>query len=280
MLEIRELKVSYDPVKAINGIDLAIKAGESVAVTGESGAGKTTLGMSVMRLGEGTVSGQINFQGRDLLTLPEDDMRRLRWNRMAMVFQNPGGAMSHRLTVLETVREPLDVQRISTSEEREDKVRIVLREVELPEDHEFLNRYPHQLSGGEIQRVVIARAMILDPRLIIADEPTAFLDASVQAKVLRLFLNLQEQRGLSLLFITHDIAVARKVSDRIAVMRRGEIVEVGPSHRVVEAPAHEHTRSLLTASALLEEDEAHREFSAAGMPLNRVSEGPLRCRDG
>jgi peptide/nickel transport system ATP-binding protein len=171
--------------------------------------------------------------------------------KVQMVFQNPGEALSHRLPVLELVREPLDIQGIGTMAERERKVRKALEEAQLPGDDRFMRRYPHQLSGGERQRVAIARALVLDPKVLIADEPTSFLDSSVQAKILKLLLDLQEQRGLSMLFITHDIALARKVSDRMAIMQNGRIVEEGPSHQLVAGPVHPYTQSLLkTASDL------------------------------
>jgi peptide/nickel transport system ATP-binding protein len=147
--------------------------------------------------------------------------------------------------------EPLDVQGVGTKEERENKAIQVLGEVELPQTGDFLDKYPHQLSGGEMQRVARARALILDPALLIADEPTAFLDAGIQAKILKLLLNLQEQRGLSMLYITHDIAAARKVSDRIAVMLDGKVVEEGPSNELIAAPKQSYTKSLLSAASAL-----------------------------
>jgi peptide/nickel transport system ATP-binding protein len=173
-----------------------------------------------------------------------------------MVFQNPGESLSHRLSVLEAVMEPLDIQGIGTKEEREKKAIQVLGEVELPQTSDFLNKYPHHLSGGEMQRVAIARALVLDPVLLIADEPTAFLDASIQAKILKLLLNLQEQRGLSMLYITHDIAAARKVSDRIAVMLDGEIIEEGSSNEIIATPKQGYTRSLLSAASALHPTES------------------------
>jgi len=159
--------------------------------------------------------------------------------------------LSHRLSILELVVEPLEVQRIGTTEQRREKAIQTIGEVELPRTEAFLNTYPHHLSGGELQRVAIARALILDPDLLIADEPTAFLDASVGAKILKLLLNLQEHRGLSMLYITHDIAAARKVSDRIAVMLEGRIIEEGPSNEIVTVPKQDYTKRLLgSASAL------------------------------
>ena len=175
-----------------------------------------------------------------------------------MVFQNPGESLSHRLSVLEAVMEPLDIQGIGTRETREKKVVQVVGEVELPQSKAFLDKYPHHLSGGEMQRVAIARALVLDPVLLIADEPTAFLDASIKAKILKLLLNLQEQRGLSMLYITHDIAAARKVSDRIAVMLDGKIIEEGASNEIIAAPKQVYTTILLSAASALYSTETVR----------------------
>jgi peptide/nickel transport system ATP-binding protein len=155
--------------------------------------------------------------------------------------------------------EPLDIQGVGTKEERENKAIQVLGEVELLQTYDFLDKYPHQLSGGEMQRLAIARALVLDPVLLIADEPTAFLDASTQAKILKLLLNLQEQRGLSMLYITHDIAAARKVSDRIAVMLDGKIIEEGPSNEIIAAPKQEYTKSLLRAASALHSTESSQD---------------------
>jgi peptide/nickel transport system ATP-binding protein len=176
------------------------------------------------------------------------------FKQVQMIYQNPGESISHRMTVREAVREPLDIQDIGDTGERELRMMRALAEVQLPATEEFADTYPHHLSGGETQRVAIARALVLEPRLIIADEPTAFLDPGVQAKILKLLLDLQERHGLSMLFITHDIAVARKVSDRVAVMSQGRIVEEGPAVRVLSSPSHPYTRSLLTAVGGLQSD--------------------------
>jgi len=168
-----------------------------------------------------------------------------------MIFQNPGESLSHRLSVLESVMEPLEIQSIGDPEQRKSKAIQTIEEVELPRTDDFLHKYPHHLSGGEMQRVAIARALVLDPDLLIADEPTSFLDASVGAKILKLLLNLQEHRGLSMLYITHDIAAARKVSDRIAVMLEGRIIEVGASNEIVAAPRQDYTKRLFNSASIL-----------------------------
>jgi len=241
LLSTRNLSKSFGSLKAVDSVNLHIEGGETLALVGQSGSGKTTLAKMIMGLHQPTEGAvyledvKVENRGKDF------------FGKVQMIFQNPGESLSHRLSVLEAVMEPLEIQGMGTREERKNKAIRVLGEVELPQTEDFLHKYPHHLSGGEMQRVVIARALVLDPALLIADEPTAFLDASVQAKILKLLLNLQEQRGLSLLYITHDIAAARKVSDRIAVMLDGRIIEAGPSNEIVAAPKKAYTKSLLNA---------------------------------
>jgi peptide/nickel transport system ATP-binding protein len=246
LLAVRNLTKSFGSLKAVDSVSLHIEGGETLALVGQSGSGKTTLAKTIMGLYQpagGDVylgEAKVGNRGQDF------------YKRVQMIFQNPGESLSHRLSVLEAVMEPLEVQGIGTREERERKAIQVLGEVELAQTEGFLHRYPHHLSGGELQRVAIARALVLNPELLIADEPTAFLDASIQAKILKLLLNLQEQRGLAILYITHDIAAARKVSDRIAVMLDGRIVEEGLSSEMVTAPKHDYTRSLLNSASTLD----------------------------
>ena len=243
LLAARNLSKSFGPLKAVDSVSLSIEGGETLALVGQSGSGKTTLAKTLMGLWESD-DGEVYLEGTKVDNRGKDFYRKVQ-----MIFQNPGESLSHRLSVLELVREPLDIQGIGTKEEREHKVMRVLEEVELPNKGEFLERYPHHLSGGELQRVSIARALVLDPRVLIADEPTSFLDSSLQAKVLKLLLNLQEQRGLSMLFITHDIALARKISDRMAIMLQGRIIEEGASNEVVTDPAHPYTESLVKSAS-------------------------------
>jgi len=252
-LSVNNLTKRFGERKVVDAVNLHILAGETLALVGESGSGKTTLAKTIMGLYQPT-SGTVFFEGHEV-----HDRDRSFYQQVQMIFQNPGESLSHRLSVLESVMEPLEIQRIGTKEERKKKALHVLSEVELSQSQDFFMKYPHHLSGGELQRVAIARALVLDPNLIIADEPTAFLDASIQAKILKLLLNIQDQRGLSLIYITHDIAAARKVSDRIAVMREGKIIEQSPASQVINNPSHSYTRTLLNAAAGLrsiEEDEA------------------------
>ena len=242
LLSTKNLSKCFGSLLAVDSVNITIEGGETLALVGESGSGKTTLAKLIMGLIEPT-EGEIYLEDSLVSNRGKDFYRQVQ-----MIFQNPGESLSHRLSVLELVREPLDIQEIETKEERDRQVRQVLREVELPDTETFLSEYPHHLSGGEMQRVTIARALVLRPRLLIADEPVAFLDSSLQAKILKLLLNLQEQRGLSLLFITHDIAAARKISDGIAVMKDGKIVEQGPATKIITSPGHAYTRKLLQAA--------------------------------
>lgn len=245
LLSVSGLSVSYDGFQVVDSVDMDIKSGETVALVGQSGSGKTTLAKALIGLVE-PASGSIALEGEPIKDIGKDF-----YKRVQMVFQNPGESLSHRLSVVELVMEPLDVQKTGTKEERREKAVKTIGEVQLPVTEDFLTTYPHHLSGGEMQRVAIARALVTNPDLLIADEPTAFLDASVGAKILKLLLNLQEQRGLSLLFITHDIAAARKVSDRIAVMQAGIIIETGPASQITTSPEAGYTRELVKAAARL-----------------------------
>lgn len=250
LLSTRNLTKSFGSLKAVDSVNLYIEAGETLALVGQTGSGKTTLAKTIMGLHPPTggavylEDARVDKRGKDF------------YKRVQMVFQNPGESLSHRLSVLEAVMEPLDIQGIGTKEERKEKAIQVVGEVELPQTRDFLNKYPHHLSGGEMQRVAIARALVLGPTLLIADEPTAFLDASIQAKILKLLLNLQEQRGLSMLYITHNIAAARKVSDRVAVMLNGKIIEEGPSDEIIATPKQAYTRDLLRAASTLHSTES------------------------
>jgi peptide/nickel transport system ATP-binding protein len=250
LLSTKNITKSFGSLKAVDSVNLHIEAGETLALVGQTGSGKTTLAKTIMGLH------QPNEGGVYLEDVKVDNRRKDFYKRVQMVFQNPGESLSHRLSVLEAVMEPLDIQGIGTSEARKERAIRVLGEVELPQTKDFLSKYPHHLSGGEMQRVAIARALVLAPVLLIADEPTTFLDTSVQAKILKLLLNLQEQRGLSMLYITHDIATARKVSDRIAVMFVGKIIEEGPSNEIIATPKQSYTKSLLSAASALHSIES------------------------
>ena len=237
----------FGEVVAVDSVDVTIHGGETLSLVGPSGSGKTTFARMLMGLLEPT-EGTVYLENQG--TKVDDGFYR----RVQMVFQNPGESLSHRMTVLELVREPLDVQRVCSKQEAEEKAVNVIEEVQLPVHRDFLTTYPHHLSGGELQRVAIARALVLDPDLLIADEPTSALDPSVQAKILKLLLGLQENRGLSMLFITHDVAVARKISDRMAVMIGGRVVEEGPLSKILSSPTNSYTRALIASAPSLHKD--------------------------
>ena len=244
MIEVVGLKKQLEGRTILEEISLTLYEGETLALVGESGSGKTTLAKTLMGLWP-TDGGTFRIDGKAGWN------RHQFYERIQLVFQNPKEAFSHRLSVGEIVREPLDIHNRGAKAERDEKVRRTLAEVDLPATDDFLRRYPHQLSGGEAQRVAIARALILEPKLLIADEITASLDAGVQARVVRLLMRLQDMRGLAILFITHDIALARKISDRIIVLKEGRIVETGLSSEVLSNPVHPYTRQLVEASPRL-----------------------------
>ena len=244
MLEVTGLHKKLDGRNILEEISLTLYEGETLALVGESGSGKTTLAKTLMGLwsadgGTFRIDGKAGWERHQF------------YERIQLVFQNPKEAFSHRLNVGEIVREPLDIHNRGSKEERDGRVRRTLAEVDLPATDAFLRRYPHQLSGGEAQRVAIARALILEPKLLIADEITASLDAGVQARVVRLLMRLQDMRGLAILFITHDIALARKISDRAIVLKDGRIVETGMSNAVFTNPIHPYTRKLVEAAPRL-----------------------------
>jgi oligopeptide/dipeptide ABC transporter ATP-binding protein len=254
ILSIRELRKYYPihggifggkvgDVRAVDGVTLSIAAGETLGLVGESGCGKSTLGRTVIRL-EDPTDGQVFFEGRDMAHASRQELFRLRRD-MQIIFQDPYSSLNPRITVGEIVREPLIVHRMGAREQQIEKVRALLETVGLTRD--MLDRYPHEFSGGQRQRIGIARALALEPKLVIADEPVSALDVSVQSQVLNLMLRLQREMGLTYLFISHDLSVVEHVSDTIAVMYLGRIVEKGPAARIFERPAHPYTRALINA---------------------------------
>jgi oligopeptide transport system ATP-binding protein len=230
-------------VKAVDGVSLEIREGETLGLVGESGSGKSTTGYCILQLLRPT-SGSIRFQGQELTTLKGEELRRMRRD-MQIVFQDPYASLNPRMTVGDIVGEPLAVHKIGNRKSRNAAVRTLLDVVGFNPD--FINRYPHEFSGGQRQRIGIARALALNPRLVVCDEPVSALDVSIQAQILNLLKDLQQDFGLSYLFISHDLAVVRTMSDRIAVMNAGKIVEIGPAEEVYTSPKDEYTKALFSA---------------------------------
>jgi len=232
------------PLRVLDGVSLEIEAGSSLGIVGESGSGKSTLARAVMGL-ERPQSGQVLIDGQDIYTLDRNALREARKGFQA-IFQDPYGSLDPRYTVRRIISEPvISLEQGTSNKEREDRLMEVLEAVGLPKV--AAEKYPHEFSGGQRQRIAIARALITKPALIVADEPVSALDVSIQAQVLNLMLDLQEKFGLSYLFISHDLGVLRAVTDRVAVLHEGKIVEEGPTNTVFDNPQHSYTQMLVDA---------------------------------
>jgi len=247
MLELKGVAKRYGKTVALNPIDLNVRAGELLAIVGETGSGKTTLAM----IAAGVIKpdqGRRLFFGEDMDKWMKKDHKSLA-KKIGVIYQNPAASISHRFTVYEAVAEPLKIQgEAQDRAESKELVKSILADVHLSTDDAFLRRYPHELNLGALQRVCLARALVLSPSMLIADEPTSSLDPSVQAKVLKLLLDLQIERGLTMLFVSHDIGLARKISDKMGVMLAGQLVELGPTSLVISQPLHPYTRLLMDSA--------------------------------
>ena len=230
-------------VHAVSGVSLSVRRGEMVALVGESGCGKTTTAQAILRLVP-SESGSVRFDGTDVTSLPSDELRRLR-RRMQIIYQDPYESLDPRFRVSETVAEPLVIHRIGSRRERADRIGDALERVGLAPPELFVDRFPHELSGGQRQRVAIAASLVLEPELLVADEPVSMLDVSVRAGILGILDELRD-RGLAVLMITHDLSTAARFADRICVMYLGRIVEEGPAQEVIEQPRHPYTKALLS----------------------------------
>lgn len=237
-------KKGKNVVHAVSGVNLRIYEGETLALVGESGCGKSTLGRTLIKLIEAT-SGTIEFDGTDITRMKDREFTEIR-RQMQIIFQDPYASLNPRMNVREIISEPLTTHGLArTKDEIESQVKALMDEVGIP--REFINRYPHQFSGGQRQRIGIARAIALHPRLIICDEPVSALDVSIQAQILNLLMDLQDDMGLTYMFITHDLSVVRHISDEIAVMYLGQCVERCGSKELFDNPLHPYTKALLDA---------------------------------
>ncbi|MGI5857897.1 MAG: ABC transporter ATP-binding protein [Tepidanaerobacteraceae bacterium] len=260
-------------VRAVDDITLSISKGETLGLVGESGCGKSTFGRAVLRLTEPT-SGSVHYNGLDILKLNKNEMRNMR-KKMQIIFQDPYASLNPRMTVLELIKAPLDAFNIGTEKAREEKVIDILELVGL--DKQNLRKYPHEFSGGQRQRIVLARALILNPEFIVCDEPVSALDVSIQSQVLNLMQKLKQDLNLTFLFISHDLSVVKHISDRVAVMYLGKIVEIADKKSLYIDPLHPYTKALMSSIPIPDINAPERKIILTGevpSPLNP----PTGCR--
>jgi peptide/nickel transport system ATP-binding protein len=257
LLEVNQLTVAFGPTPAVDGISFHIREGETLGLVGESGSGKSATSLAILRLLPPTASiaGSIRFAGKPLLSLTPEEMRRYRGREIAMIFQEPMTALNPVMPIGRQIAEALEAHHPDLARKQiRERVLEALQAVALPEPERRLADYPHQFSGGQRQRILIAMAIVNRPRLLIADEPTTALDVTVQAQILALLNRLRETHKLSMLFISHDLAVVSQVADRVAVMHHGKIVEQAATRDLFHSPQHEYTRRLLASAPTMTTD--------------------------
>jgi oligopeptide transport system ATP-binding protein len=263
-------------IKAVDGISFDIRRGETLGLVGESGCGKSTTGRAILQLHRPT-AGSVAFEGQELTTMKGEGMRKMR-RHMQMIFQDPYASLNPRMTVGNIISEPLEVHNILSGKARRERVKELLEVVGL--NPYFINRYPHEFSGGQRQRIGIARALAVQPDFIVADEPISALDVSIQAQIINLMQDLQEQYGLTYLFIAHDLAVVRHISNRIAVMYLGKVAELADRDRLYQNPLHPYTQALLSAIPIpdpfAEEERAKRRVILQG-DVPSPANPPIGC---
>lgn len=263
-------------VKAVDGISIFIKKGEVLGLVGESGSGKTTTGKLLLRLIQPS-GGKITYKGKDITNLAPRQMKPLR-REMQIIFQDPFESLDPRMLIKDIVAEPVRIQRVAqTRQEVDERVKKILNEVELTPPEEFMQRYPHELSGGQRQRVAVARAFVLDPEFVVADEPVSMLDVSIRAEILNLMLTLVQKRGTSFLYVTHDLALARHMCDRIVVMYLGKVVEAGDTSMIIDRPLHPYSNALINAVPVPDPD-SKRSGQVIGGEIPSPIDPPSGCR--
>ncbi len=284
LLEVNDLKVHFPITKgifsrtagyvyAVDGVSFNLKAGETLGIVGESGCGKTTTGMAVLRLIDPT-DGQVTFQGKDISQYTKQEKLKLR-REMQIIFQDPYSSLNPRMTLNRTLSDPMKIHGLYTGTERQDRVAYLLEKVGLTPEHG--RRYPHEFSGGQRQRIGVARALALNPQVIIGDEPVSALDVSIQAQIVNLLIDLQEEFKLSYIIISHDLAVVEYICDRIAVMYLGKIVEMAAYRQMYTTPKHPYTEALLSAVPIPDLDAKSKRIILGGdvpSPINP----PSGCR--
>ena len=278
LLEVENLHVDFGAFKAVDGVSLSLAAGEVLGIVGESGSGKSVTALALMGLidAPGRVDAKrLSFDGRDLLTMRENDRRQMLGRDIAMIFQDPMASLNPCFTVAFQLMETLRIHEGGSRRELRARALQLLRDVEIPDAESRLDAYPHQLSGGMSQRVMVAMAIACNPRLLIADEPTTALDVTIQAQMLALLLKLQRERGMALVLITHDLGVVAEVAQRVLVMYAGQVVETAHVPQLFDAPRHPYTEALL--SALPEHNTDKRRLRSMGGVVPGAFDRPAGC---